>query len=153
MSDSPTRRESRQFAAVVSDPDAPSGPLASSDVEKLLNEFGEQTKGIILERLRGLSGEVGQIVRDVLMECLRDVTEDQVRLASEYVEARVKAALENSDRADLGGRAVKLRMHRPALWFAERYRQGGLNSRIAPGDQDRPTTRVTPPRGHAEVKK
>ncbi len=147
MADHPPRRDSTAFPPVVADPAAPSGPLHSNDIEALLNEFGRQTAIIIQDRLRGLPDEVGRIVQDVFMECLRDVTPDRVSLVSEYVEARVRAMLENSDRAELGGRAVKLRMHRPALWFAERYRMGGMNARIEPGDQDRPTVRMTPSGG------
>ncbi len=152
MADPLNRRESRQLAAVVADPNAPSGALQSNDVEELLSEFGRQTTNIILDRLRSLSPEVGQIVHDVFMEHLRDVTEDRIVRAAGDIEARVRAMLENSDRADLGGRTVKLRMHRAALWFAERYRQGGVNSTVRPGDQDRPTVR-TPARGTPEIKK
>lgn len=152
MADQPTRRESRQFATVVADPNAPSGALQSTAVEELLYEFQKATTAVILERLRSLPPEVAQVVRDVLMEHLRDVTEDRVLLIVGDVEARVKGALENSDRADLGGRTMKLRMHRSALWFAERYRQGGLNANVAPGE-DRPTVRVTPARGTVETKK
>lgn len=143
MTDGPPRPASRQLAA-VSDPTA---PLQSHDVEELLKDFADQTRIIILERLRGLSSEVHQTVHDVLMETLRDIEPDRVSLISQHVEERVRSMLENTDRADLGGRAVKIRMHRAALVFAERYRIAGVNSRIEPSDQDRPTVRLTPMKG------
>lgn len=147
MTDGHPRKESRQFAAVVADPNAPSGPLASNDVEELLNEFSRQTTIIVKQRLEGLPAEVSEVVREVILECLRDVTPDHAKLVAEYIEKRVERIVESSDRAELAGRTIKLRMHRAALWFANRYFQGGENSRIKPGDQDRPTVRVTPARG------
>ena len=153
MPDTPPRRESRQFAAVVADPNAPSGALQSSDVEELLNEFGRQTTIVTVERLAGLPAEIARIVDDVFAEALRDVPKEQATLASQWIAARVERLVTSTDRADLAGRTVKLRMHRAALWFAARYFQGGENSRIAPGDQDRPTVRVTPARGNPEVKR
>lgn len=151
MPDHPSRRESRQFAVVVADPNAPSGPLQSNDVEELLNEFSRQTTSVILERLADLTEDVRRIADDVFNEALRDVPKEQAALAVQWIADRMKRLIESSNKADLAERVVKLRMHRPALWFAERYRQGGLNSRIEPGDQDRPTVRVTPAKGSPEV--
>jgi hypothetical protein len=148
----PPRRESRQYAAVVADPNAPSGALNSNDVEELLAEFSRQTTLVMTERLGKLSEEAGRIAAEVFAECLRDVPEEQAILAAQWIEARVKRLVEATD-PELAGRVVKLRMHRSALWFAERYRQGGLNAGVAPGDQDRPTVRVTPARGNPEAKR
>lgn len=153
MTDQPPRRESRQFAAVVADPNAPSGALQSNDVEELLNEFSKQTTTVMLERLATLTEDIERIVSDVFAESLRDVPKEQATLATQWIVDRVKRVIESSDRADLAARTVRIRMHRPALWYAARYFRGGENSRIAPGDQDRPTVRVTPPRGNPEAPK
>ncbi len=139
MTDGPPKRDSISLAALAE------GPLESRDVEGLLKEFQKHTSDIMKERLEGLPEEVRVIVIEVLTESLRNMQVEEVLLAATWIEKRVTDAVRSSDRAELAGRAVKIRMHRTALKFAERYRMSGLNSNVAPGDQDRPTLRVTPP--------